>query len=170
MKLTLIFPILIGALLLSTSCSHKVVRTGYQKQMVESEDCQVLITKDAAILDRATKVGNIRLGESGFSVTCSEEKALEILKREACSIGAEAVLITSEKRPDFISTCYRCEATFLDVKGDFMSEKQEAERLNSDTVVDDSFKEKANPLAVLGGILGGIAGFIIGYSFMANNG
>ena len=58
------------------------------------------------------KVGEVKLGESGFSTSCSEERALEILKKEACSLNADIINIIEERRPDVMSSCYRCRAEF----------------------------------------------------------
>jgi len=59
------------------------------------------------------KIGRIRLGDTGFSKKCNENDALQILKKEACLLGADVVNILGETRPDFWSTCYRVEAEFL---------------------------------------------------------
>jgi hypothetical protein len=97
---------------LFTGCSHRIARSGYQKQQVSGE-CDVIIQKDMAIPgDVATLVGGIILGETGMSFNCNEETAMETLKKEACSIDADLVIITKEKRPNLWSSCYRCKADF----------------------------------------------------------
>ena len=113
--------------ILFSSCSHRIVRSGYKMQENLNNDCEVVIEKNISIPDTvAIKVGEIKLGESGFSMACSEEAALETLKKEACSIDADLILITKEKRPDFWSSCYRCNADFykfskLDFKENYKS-------------------------------------------------
>jgi hypothetical protein len=59
------------------------------------------------------KVGEIKLGDSGFSISCSEEQALGLLRKEACSLKANIVNIVEESRPDLLSSCYRCRAEFF---------------------------------------------------------
>lgn len=104
--------LLISVLLLS-GCSHRIVRTGYKARKSDYRTCDVVITKDTSAVDlQAAKLGEIRLGESGFSVACSEKHAIDILKGEACAINADLIVITDEKRPDFWSSCYRCSADF----------------------------------------------------------
>ena len=53
--------------------------------------------------------------DSGFTTTCSEADAIALLKKEACSVGANLVNITKESRPDMGSSCYRCEAGFFKI-------------------------------------------------------
>src|SRR5690554_6067150 len=108
----IIIPITFTFLLLS-GCSHRIVRTGYNKQNEPLNNCEVVIKRNITIPDAdATKVGEIKLGESGFSVTCSEKAAIELLTKEACLIDADLILITKERRPDLWSSCYRCNAEF----------------------------------------------------------
>jgi len=64
------------------------------------------------ISDDLRKIGEIKLGETGFSTKCNEAHALEILKNEACALNADIVNISEETRPDSWSTCYRCRAEF----------------------------------------------------------
>ena len=64
---------------------------------------QILWQQELALYD---------LGETGFSVECSEGHALKILENEACAINADLVVINEETRPDVWSSCYRCTATF----------------------------------------------------------
>jgi hypothetical protein len=97
---------------LLTGCSHRIARSGYQKQQVSGE-CNVIIQKDIAVPgDVATLAGGITLGETGLSFNCNEATAMETLKKEACSIDADLVIITEEKRPNLWSSCYRCKAEF----------------------------------------------------------
>lgn len=98
---------------LFSSCSHRIVRNGYKNDGELNNNHEVVIQKSISIPDSiAIKVGEIKLGESGFSIACSEEDAIETLKNEATSINADLILITHEKRPDFWSSCYRCNSEF----------------------------------------------------------
>ena len=77
----LIYALLIGLAL--SSCSHRIVRIGYYENTTDATDCDVVISKNVIVPDSvAKKIGNIRLGETGFSVACSEEHAIKILKKE----------------------------------------------------------------------------------------
>lgn len=96
-----------------SSCSHRIVRTGYDIKKSDHVECDVLIKKDTVVsADIATQVGEVKLGETGFSVACSEKHAIKILKGEACAINADLIIITEEKRADFWSSCYRGRAKF----------------------------------------------------------
>lgn len=98
---------------LFTNCTHRIVRTGYQLKKDNYKICDVPIKKQLSISDTlASIIGEIKLGESGFSVACNEERAIDILMTEACALNADLILITEETRPDLWSSCYRCRATF----------------------------------------------------------
>ena len=98
---------------LFSNCSHRITRIGYDKNKSSVQDCEVIIKKDPSYYNpKAVKVGEIKIGETGFSVSCSEEQAIEILKNEACVLQADLIIIKHENRPDFWSTCYRCQADF----------------------------------------------------------
>jgi hypothetical protein len=88
-------------------------RYGYQKKKLDNIDCNIALVKYQIYSDSvATKIGSIKLGESGFSINCSETDAIKILKREGCSLGADIANIKKESRADIWSSCYRCEADF----------------------------------------------------------
>ena len=56
------------------------------------------------------RLGSVAYGESGFTTTaeCTEEKLRELIRKDACSVGANAVVITEFKTPDsWGSTCFR---------------------------------------------------------------
>ncbi|TNE72237.1 hypothetical protein EP331_07705 [bacterium] len=96
------------------SCSHSITKLNYintkpNNELVESK---ILIKRGIHIDDKMVKVGEIKLADSGFSWSCSELEAVQILKREAKILGADLIFIKSEKYPDFFSSCYRCEAEF----------------------------------------------------------
>jgi len=151
---------LIAGLLLS-SCTHRIVRTGYHVKKSDHITCDVPIKKDIVISDTlATKIGEIKLGESGFSVVCSEEHAINILKGEACAIKADLIVITEETRPDLWSSCYRCRANFYkfirtENKGIVENdEKYEIQNLKS-RVSNDRMRNTAI----------GIGAFLVGFLF-----
>jgi len=120
------FPLLILSLLLS-SCSQRIVRSGYSKVNSEYSDCDVIIKKQMDIPASLKKVGEIKLGDSGFSTNCSEEQALGLLRKEACSLKANIINIVEESRPDLLSSCYRCRAEFYinpDAKTTYQTDNQ----------------------------------------------
>lgn len=84
--------------LIFSSCTHRIVRTGYNISKSDYKSCDVVIKKYVYISDSiARKIGEIKLGESGFAVACSEGHAVNILKNEACAINADLIIIKEEK-------------------------------------------------------------------------
>ncbi len=68
--------ILLFSILLS-SCSHRIIRSGYKVNKSDYRNCEITIKKFTEIPDSvATNIGEIKLGESGFAMACSEEHAL----------------------------------------------------------------------------------------------
>ena len=149
---------LILAVLIS-SCSHRIVRTGYQANKSGYRNCDIAISKNLSISDSLQKLGEIKIGESGFSVSCSEADAIEILKNEGCALNADIINITLEKRPDLLSSCYRCNAEFyknlnssVKVQSD---EIYKPENVNNRTSSD----RNKNTGMIIGALIGG---FIVG--------
>jgi len=63
-----------------------------------------------------TKIGKIKLSDSGFSHRYSEADATVILKGEGCALNDDLINISKETRPDKQSNCYRCHADFYKFK------------------------------------------------------
>ncbi len=149
--------------LLFSNCSHRIVRTGYQIKKSDYTTCDVAIKKTTSIPDSlVTKIGEIKLGESGLAVACSEKHAIDILKGEACAINADLIIITEEKRPDFWSSCYRCRAEFYqfnstDYDIDIKSEEIYSKKNVQDRVSKDRMK---NAFMAVGAVT---AGFLLGF-------
>lgn len=151
--------------LVFTSCSPRIVRTGYQEQAVATEPCDVIIKKNYSVSDAvATRVGEIRLGDTGFCVSCSEAHALEILKREACSLNADLIVITEEKRPDFYSSCYRGQAEFYKfISGEGAEMPAMDEAYSPENVKERGLRDRRRRGIIMAGsiTLGLITGFLI---------
>lgn len=154
----LLVPVLL--LLVFASCSHRIHRMGYEARPAIDGNCEVHISKFMAANDSIEKIGEITLGESGFSVSCSEAHALELLKKEACALQADVVNITSENRPDLWSSCYRCTAEFYHYKNPgqrppgnaSLSSQEVAQRVNKD--------RKQNTVVMIFAV---VTGFAVGY-------
>jgi len=149
------------SLIVFASCSHRVIRTGYKVNKADYRNCEIVIKKNMVIPDSIKSIGQIKLGESGFSTACSEADAIEILRNEGCALNASLINIIHEKRSDMLSSCYRCTA-------DFYSFPNKTALLQSDETykmknVDKRVSKDRNKNTVLT-IIGGIAGFIVGYT------
>ena len=104
-------------IILFSSCSYDIVRKGYKPIDETAINCEIIIKKDTIISDTiAKKIGTVKLHDGGFTVKCSEDLAVKMLKKEACSINADIIVITEERRPDILSSCYRCNADFYKYK------------------------------------------------------
>jgi hypothetical protein len=102
-----------------TNCKHQISRIGYNVNTKSSSyvNCNITIKKFEIIPDSvATKIGTIKLSDSGFSNSCSEADAMVILKNEGCALNADFINISKETRPDKESNCYRCRAEFYKFK------------------------------------------------------
>lgn len=146
-----------------SSCKHRIVRTGYNETRATPIDCQVSIIREQLADSLVKEIGQIKLGESGFSTACSESHALAILKKEACAISADFVVITEENRPDLWSSCYRCEAKFYRFKHEEYKSLLKNE-INPTAVKERVEADKQNNGAVILGVIGGVVGFVIAYS------
>jgi hypothetical protein len=99
----------------NAGCKHQISRFDYIDiaKNAPKEDCDIPVKKFEPVPDTvATKIGTMRLSDTGFSSTCSEADAVVLLKKEGCAINADFVMITGEKLPDKESNCYRCQADF----------------------------------------------------------
>ena len=142
-----------------SSCSHRVVRIGYKVNSSNYEKSDVVITKKTQSLDSiASKVGEIKLRDGGFSTKCSEEHAINILKEEAYALSADLILIKKENRPDLWSSCYRNSAYFYKYKN-----PKTKEIISSDIEYDfDKVKDrvsknrKKNSILAIGAVITGI--------------
>ncbi|MGV8073014.1 MAG: hypothetical protein AB2L11_00410 [Syntrophobacteraceae bacterium] len=152
--------LIIGFFLLG--CSAGVKRQGYTAltERVPS-DCEVVVLGYEAFDDtRMERLGNIEMYDTGFSLYCDEAYVLDLMKKEACSLGADIVNITDEKYPDFWSSCYRAKAEFIRLKN-----REEAALVKADPHYDDmKVRERSQETwrrlqdAIEGGIMGGIMG------------
>ncbi len=117
------------------SCSPGVSRYGYtlkEEQLVA--DCTVPIKlKFLYKEDDMNKLGSIEVYDHNLiSTNCDIYTVLNILKRDACYLGADLIDITKEKYPDYIfSVCYRVKADFLK-----FSKSQQTQKFESDPQYD----------------------------------
>ena len=155
-----IYLFVIGFLL--TNCTHRIKRVGYDAKKDYYQFCDVVINNNILINDSIfVKVGSITLGESGFSTRCNESDAIRILRGEACTVNADLIVITDEKRPDVVSSCYRCKADFYQFKSEDLAytikDDQQYEIQNTQSRVQKDRSTNATIIAA-----GFAIGFIIG--------
>ena len=110
------FILLTAAATFIFNCAHQLTRNYEVPSLVnQGNECNPRIVKKKNLIGLGAEyLGEIKLDDSGFSASCSEEKAIEILKKEACLLNSNLINITEEIYPR-ISSCYRCVAEFYRV-------------------------------------------------------
>lgn len=111
----------------------------------------------------ARHLGEVRLGDTGFSTRCSELEARNILRQEACNVGANLVNITMEQRPNLMSTCYRCSASMYYVDADSLQNSQSELLAKADPEAPLEAGKNNTGVQILGYIAGFTIGYLIGY-------
>ena len=145
-------------------CSHKITRIDYANNNQNRDDCKIIVKKNAHFAESEISVlGKIKLGDTGFSTKCEEFQAIEILRREGCSLDADIVNILEETRADLWSTCYRVTAEFykfkdsLKVKDLKVEEEYSSESIDDRLVLDKDNKKNM----ILGSIIGSVIGLFL---------
>lgn len=107
-----------GTVILLCSCTHRVSTTinktypplDYREKVVVLD-----ITREEP--ENAEMLGEIKLGDTGFSIKCGYDLAIEKAKMEARKSGGNVVKIIDHRPPSaFGSTCHRITAKILRVK------------------------------------------------------
>jgi len=147
------------------SCSHKVIRTGYEKPHGHIPmPCVVKFTYEARFdSSEAVFKGTIKLKESGFSTQCNAEDAYRIIRIEACQLGANIAIIRDEKMPNLASTCYRCTADLYAIDSLILVENYTQSDWISNEAIESTnleVKKKSKGL-IWGGITGGLIGGLV---------
>jgi len=103
--------ILIASISILTSCgpasnvyvSNRYGATDYDREIIEYE-------MGETIPDNARKVGEIHVGDSGFSTDCGYQTVRQKLMIEVRKTGGHAVQIYEHNLPNFWSTCHSMKA------------------------------------------------------------
>ena len=144
---------LILCITIFSSCNHRIVRTGYQLDKSDYNNCDIAIRKNSFPHDSvATFLGEIKLGDSGVSTTCNEGDAINILKNEGCALNAELIVITDEKRPSVWSSCYRCRAKFYKFNDSTIVINSDT-TYNNDLLVERISKDRKKNVGIVIGIV-----------------
>nr|WP_319569649.1 hypothetical protein [uncultured Draconibacterium sp.] len=110
--------ILTIALLFALSgCSPKVVTSISKKnEPLDYTEKVAVIELSQAIPSGADELGEIKIGDAGFSTNCSWEVVIEKAKEEARKVGGNAIKITEHKLPSIMgSSCHRIKAKILKI-------------------------------------------------------
>ena len=109
-----VFFVILLSVLVIASCSS-TVKTKLSKtyQPLDYKDKVIVIALEEKQPLEAEVLGTIKIGDSGFSIKCNYETALNKAKLEARKAGGNAIKITEHKTPNFMSTCHRISANIL---------------------------------------------------------
>lgn len=151
-------------LILFSSCTHKITRSGYAAPSNKYSNCDIVIKKKIKPnAEISQKIGSIRLGDTGFSTTCTEADALRIMRNEGCAINADLIVITNEMRADLGSSCYRCSAEFYTIDEELKEHFENDENMEVKQVYNRVKEDKKRNGAMLAGSI--IGGLIFGLIF-----
>jgi len=116
MKRTITLSILFGILFIFSSCSPRI-STSITKNFAMLDN-----TQEVKILDLTDEVpvnsellGEVKIGDTGFSTNCDYETVIDAAKLEARKVGGNAIKIVSHQNPDFVSSCHRITATIYKI-------------------------------------------------------
>lgn len=131
--------ILISGLILFSSCSPKI-STSLSKNYPPLDYKQevVVIGLDQAEPENAEVLGQVKIGDTGFSTKCSYDIVIDKAKLEARKAGGNAIKIIEHKPPTAMgSTCHRITAKILKVENieNLVLEEKKDELLDIDHAI-----------------------------------
>lgn len=106
------FILMLSFVLILQSCST-MIRTHLSTKTFEplDSDTEILIVKQNEKIPINSKfIGEVKIGDSGFSTNCGYLKVIGEVKLTAKKSGANLVHLTEVRKPNFASTCYRIKA------------------------------------------------------------
>lgn len=112
MKKIILYTICSFSLFSCTTAVNSKVSNKSFTPLVENEKVYVLKPADQLPVG-STEVGQISIGDSGFTTNCGYDKVISDAKAEAAKAGANVVKLTKIQEPSkgLGSTCYRIKAT-----------------------------------------------------------
>ena len=78
--------------------------------------CSVMELANDMVDRNAKKLGTVKAGAYGFTLTCQRPQVMQELKNKACALGANAIVITKEKRPGSMRSCFTITANALRIE------------------------------------------------------
>lgn len=92
-----------------------VSRPNWRDQKPRIEDCGLTVYKSTYAFDASCEeVGDVFVGDTGWSVDCGWDRVVRVIQSEACKFGADAAQIVAHHEPSFFgSTCHQVRARFM---------------------------------------------------------
>ena len=110
MKKIIILPLLISIILQSCSPKIRTQLSSEAAKPLDSETEILIIKQDENVPENSKFIGDLKIGDSGFSTNCGYTKVINDAKATAKKSGANLIYLTEVKEPNFGSTCYRIKA------------------------------------------------------------
>jgi len=71
----------------------------------------VLLREGSPTAKRCQAIGDVFVGDTGWSISCAKDRVVRDIKNEACRSGADT--ITVRRLSDWQSSCYQARAQLL---------------------------------------------------------
>lgn len=110
-----IVPILVLLMLSISSCSTQVdYIANTSGRAARPDDCEIgVFLPNTPIKQSYDIIGSLLIGDSGLTMDCGQATVIKQAKTKGCQVGADAILLTEIKEPDWISTCYRIKGNMI---------------------------------------------------------
>ncbi len=131
--------VLLVAVIVISACSPKV-STNLSKSytLLDYEQEVKVFALDEVTPDNSEVIGQVKIGDSGFTTNCSYEVVIDKAKLEARKAGGNAIKIIDHKTPSVLgSSCHRIIADILKVDGieNYATEDKSEELLDIDYAI-----------------------------------
>ena len=159
---------ILSILFLLQSCSPKIRSNLSDSKFPRIEDnSQIFVLGiNEKIPENSRFVGDLKVGDSGFSTDCGYETVIENAKMTAKKSGANLIQLIQVKEPNLASTCYRIQAKlYRNLEIDELSELSAKQDLKNRSRLPDN----ANYANVYFYRPKNFAGSIIGYKIRLDN-
>jgi hypothetical protein len=92
-----------------------IARPDLEPRAPKSPNCELIVRPADYRFDPGCReIGDVYIGDTGFSVNCGLEQVMDIVRGEACRAGADAAQVVAHHEPSFFgSTCHQVRARFL---------------------------------------------------------
>jgi len=118
------------------SCSPKVI-TSITKTYPKLDSLQEVkvIEIQQEVPANSELLGEVNIGDTGFSTKCDYESVLNAAKLEARKAGGNAIRILSHQTPDFSSSCHRINANIYRISIPLTTNTSASTTTTSDSIV-----------------------------------
>lgn len=130
--------LVLSMLIAFSSCSPKVstiLSKSYPPLDYKQEVVVFGLIEDAP--SHSEVLGQVKVGDSGFSTKCNYEVVMDQAKLEARNVGGNAIKIIKHKKPDLWSSCHRITAQILKLENaeEFQTKEEEEVLLDVDYAI-----------------------------------